>query len=406
MLAPYRRVLRKSGAWQFSTAGLLARLPISVVPISIVLMVTAYYDSYAMAGRVSAVFAIAQALCAPQLAKLVDRIGQARVMRPSLTVSVVALTGLGAAAWQLSPEMVLYLTAAIAGATTGAMGAMVRARWSLILDDADQVHTAYSLESVFDELVFVIGPVLATFLATSIHPVAGLAVAAVAAGGGGFWLLSQRSTEPAPSGRPAGADRGSVMRQGSMLTVALVFVAVGLMFGGVDVSTIAFAEERGLRSFAGVLLACLAVGSFSSGLLYGARSFASPLWQRLLLGLVGLALAASVLPLLGRVPLVALTLFAVGLGIGPTIITGNAVVQAVVPRVRLTEGLAWASTAIGVGFAGGMSLAGEVIERFDARAGYLAVLAAGWLAVLIALAGLRALRNQAHASALRAAESS
>ena len=396
MLAPYRRVLTKPGAWQFSTAGLVARLPISVVPISIVLMVTAYYDSYALAGRVSAVFAIAQAVCAPQLAKLVDRIGQARVMRPSLAVSVVALSGLAVAALLSSPEAVLYLTTGIAGATTGAMGAMVRARWSLILTDADQVHTAYSLESVFDELVFVVGPVLATFLATTIHPVAGLAVAAGAAGCGGFWLLSQRATEPAPSGRPVGTERRSVMRQGSMVTVALVFVAVGLVFGGVDVTTIAFAEEQGLRSFAGVLLACLAVGSFSSGLLYGARSFVSPLWQRFLLGLVGLAVAASMLTFIDHVALVALALFAVGLGIGPTIITGNAVVQAVVPRVRLTEGLAWASTAIGVGFAGGMSLAGEVIERFDAGAGYLVVLAAGWLAVLIALAGLRVLRNQAH----------
>lgn len=392
MLAPYRRVLTKPGAWQFSTAGVLARLPISMVTISIVLAVTALYDSYALAGRVSAVFAIAQAICAPQLAKYVDRLGQAKVMRKALAVAVVALTCLAIAAMITGPNTVLYLTAAVGGATAGSMGAMVRARWSLVLDDPGQVHIAYSLESALDELVFVIGPVLATFLATTWHPVAGLLVAVAACGIGGFWFLSQRATEPAPSGRPEGENRRSVMRSGGMITVALVFAAVGLIFGGVDVSTIAFAEERGVKSLAGVLLAICASGSLISGLLYGARTFTTALWIRFVLGVLFLAAGVSLFFTIDTVAVLAMVMFIVGFAISPTIIAGNALVQVMVPRSRLTEGLTWVVTAIGIGFAGGMSLTGWVVERFDAHTGYGVVLGAGWLAALVTLAGAWVLR--------------
>ena len=83
MLSPYRDILTRPGALAFSASGVLARLPMSMVGIGIVLMVSALYGSYGLAGRVSAVYVIAQALCSPQLARFVDRYGQARVMRPA-----------------------------------------------------------------------------------------------------------------------------------------------------------------------------------------------------------------------------------------------------------------------------------------------------------------------------------
>jgi hypothetical protein len=73
MLQPYRDVLTRPGALAFSATGVLARLPMSMVGIGIVLMVSSIYGSYGLAGRVSAVYVIAQAICSPQLARLVDR---------------------------------------------------------------------------------------------------------------------------------------------------------------------------------------------------------------------------------------------------------------------------------------------------------------------------------------------
>src|SRR5690606_27721578 len=147
VLAPYRKVLPAPGALAFSPAGALARPPPSMGTLSVVLLVGAVYGSSALAGQVAAVYAVARAVCAPQLAKLVDRYGQARVMRPWLVVAMAGLTGVAVAAMLHGPSWLLYPAAAIAGGTVGSMGALVRSRWNTVVEGPSQLHTAYSLES-------------------------------------------------------------------------------------------------------------------------------------------------------------------------------------------------------------------------------------------------------------------
>jgi MFS family permease len=239
----------------------------------------------------------------------------------------------------------------------------------------------------------VVGPVLATTLAAAINPMAGLVIATVAAAGGGFWFLAQRRTEPPPAGRPQGADRTSVMRNAGMVVIALVFVAMGIIFGGVDVSTVAFAESLGTPALAGVVLAVFATGSLVSGLLYGAREFVMALWKRFLIGIVALAVGASLFVLVDSLLVLAAVGFVTGFAIAPTIISGNALVRELVSPRRLTEGLTWVSTAIGVGFAIGSSTAGAVIDDHGPHAGYYVVVGAAALATAVALAGARGLRG-------------
>ena len=154
MLQPYREVLARPGATAFSAAGVLARLPMSMVGIGIVLMVSDIYGSYGLAGRIAAVYVIVHSLCSPVLARLVDRHGQARVMRPAIACTVVALAALVAIASVHGPTGPLYAAATLAGASIGSVGALVRARWSHVLKDPRHIHTAYSLESALVDLVF------------------------------------------------------------------------------------------------------------------------------------------------------------------------------------------------------------------------------------------------------------
>src|SRR5919107_5547386 len=182
----------------FSASGVLARLPIAMVGIGIVLMISSLTGSYGLAGRVSAVYVIANALCGPRIARVVDRHGQARVMRPAIAVSTLGLLALVLTATGGADHGWLYLTAVAAGAPAGSFGALVRARWSHVLRDPREVHTAYSLESALDELVFVVGPVLATALATSVAPAAGHLVPMGAAVGGGDLFPPLGGTEPPP----------------------------------------------------------------------------------------------------------------------------------------------------------------------------------------------------------------
>src|SRR5690606_18539280 len=155
-------ILSTPGTLAFSASAVIARLPMSMVGIGTILMIQGIYGSYALAGCVSAVLVVAQALFSPQIARLVDRAGQRRVTLPMLALTTIGLAGLILTAVLKAPQPLLYVFAAIAGATTGSFGSMVRARWTFALDDPRKLHTAYSLESALDELVFVVGPVLAT----------------------------------------------------------------------------------------------------------------------------------------------------------------------------------------------------------------------------------------------------
>ncbi|HEY0216684.1 MAG TPA: MFS transporter [Cellulomonas sp.] len=394
MFGPYRRVLSRPGALAFSSAGVIARLPMSMVGIGIVLMIESLHGSYGLAGSVSAVYVLAQAVCSPQLARLVDQHGQARVMRPAVSISATALVALVLCAVLDAPVPTLYLCAIGVGATVGSFGALVRARWSDAVGDARELHTAYSLESALDEVVFVVGPVLATTLATGVAPAAGLVVPVVGMVLGGYWFLSQRATEPAANPRVPGSSepRTSVMRSPGMIVLAVVFVAMGSIFGATDVATVAFAEEHGRPGLAGVILAVFAAGSMISGLLYGARHWVTPLWRRFAVGMAALAVGASLFVLVGSLPSLAVVMFVAGFAIAPTLVNGNALVQHFVPRTRLTEGLTWVGTSLGVGVSGGSSIAGVLIDSRGSHGGYLVVVGSAGLAVVAVLASLRVLR--------------
>ena len=289
MLRPYREVLARPGALAFSSAGVLARLPMSMVGIALVLGVSEVYESYGLAGQIIAVYVIVHSVSAPLLARLVDRHGQARVMQPAIRVAAAGLAGMVVALAAGAHPAWLFACAVVAGASIGSVGALVHARWTYVLRDPGAIHTAYSLESALDELVFIVGPVIATVLATGVGPTAGLWLPTVAVLLGGTLLLRQRTTEPPVVRRDAGAHHGTVLRSGGMVVLTLVFAATGSIFGATDVATVAFTEEHGAKSAAGGVLAIFALGSMLSGLGYGLPHWRSPLWRRFAIGVVALA---------------------------------------------------------------------------------------------------------------------
>lgn len=400
MLSPYRDVLSRPGALAFSAAGVVARLPMSMVGIAVVLAISSLYGSYTLAGAVSATYIVAQAVGAPLLSGWVDRLGQARVMRPAAVVTGAGLAMLAVASATRAPAGWLFAAALLTGAGSGSFGALVRARWSWVLGgDARAVHTAYSLESALDELVFVVGPVAVTTLATAVRPEAGLVVAALAVVGGGLWFCSQRRTEPALHPRSTGRARGTVLRLPAMAVLAVVFVPMGGIFGATEVATVAFASEHGNKAAAGLVLATFALGSLLAGLLYGARAWSAPLHRRFAGAVAALAVGVCLFVLVDGLLALAAVMFAVGFTISPSIITGNGLVQTHVPAGRLTEGLTWVATALNVGVSVGASLAGAQVDAGGARAAYLVVVASGAAVLLATLGALPVLRARASAVA-------
>ena len=379
MASNYVNILRKPGAFKFSATGLLARMPMSMVSISSLLAIQSEYHSYTLAGQVSAVTLIAFACTAPWLARRVDIYGQ-RFMIPFIMASCLAMVG------------------EIAGGTSGSMGALVRARWSNLLETPDEIHTAFALEAAMDEVAFIVGPILATMLVTNppLPVTSGLIVAVTAQAVGSLWFLSQRATEPPAKGRAAAqeqAGQSHVLRNGALVVTALTCLVLGGLFGANDVAIVASATEHGHKNLSGAILACFSTGSLVAALIHGSRQWHWPLQRQFVVGVTVLALGASTLIFAPNLWFVAVAAAITGMAIAPTFTTANQIVQHSVADNQITEGLTWLSTTINVGVSVGTFLAGLAIDNSGAHGGFLAVTVMSWLAVVIAWSGARTLRR-------------
>ncbi|GAA2181088.1 MFS transporter [Brooklawnia cerclae] len=393
MLSNYAEILRLPGAWTFSLAGFILRIPMSLVGISTILLIKAMYGNYTTAGAVSAVSVIGVVVGAPILARLVDAHGQRRVMGPALTISTLALAGLVVTAVSHAPIPVLFIAAAVSGASWGSPGALVRSRWSLVATSPRQLNTAYALEAAIDEFVFIVGPILATTLGTAIHPASGLVLAIVCLTIGGVAFLGQRATEPPVVARVHGEKRPTVLLNPVVVVLALTYIGAGTMFGANDVAVVAFTEEHGAPQLAGLLLAFFALGSFTAALIYGARTWRQPLWKLFAIGVVLLALGASTFLLARSLVMLGIIMWITGLTIAPTMTNVNTIISKVVPRVQLTEGLTWMSTAMNLGASAGSFLGGRAIDAQGAHGGFLVVVVFAWVMAVLMLVGLPRLRR-------------
>ncbi len=390
----YREVLSLPGALAFSMTGVLARVPMAFIGISTILMVRFIYGSYTLAGLVSAANVIAYAICAPLLARLVDRFGQAQVMIPSILISSVAMVGMIISAMNQAPPPVLIAVSILNGATAGSIGAMVRARWANTVRDARQLQSAYAMEAAFDELVFVLGPVVATLLATTVHPTAGLWVALFFTVFGSLAFLLQRKTQPPVNPPKKDQKRASVMKDPAMIVLALTYVGTGALFGANDLAVVASAEAVGLSSIAGAILGAMSFGSMLAALVYGSRVWGMPLWKLFLLGVGLLALGVSPFVLAPNLWVLAIMMFIAGIAIAPTMTNVNTIVQQIVPSARLTEGLTWMSTAMTFGTSLGSATGGPVIDNYSYHGGFLVVLGFGLAMFLTAALGYKTLRKR------------
>ena len=390
-LAAYRQVLAVPGAALFSATGLVARLPVSMVGLGIVLLVEGRTGSYAYAGAVSAAYVFANAVVSILHGRWADRFGQARALPPAIALFGAAVVGLVLAVQADAPTPVPHLFAALAGGALPQVGSCVRARWSFALRDrhGGQVQTAYALESVVDEGVFILGPILVTALATAVDPVLGLGVAVVAGVGGTLALAAQRATQPPAHPRPARRERVAGSRPPlpwrAIVPVTVVSFALGTLFGAAEVTTVAFTDEAGRPGLAGPLLALWALGSLAAGVVVGAVHWRTGPELRVRWGITALTLTLAPLPLVDSLWVMGAALLVGGLAISPTLIGTLAFAAEVVPAQRLTEGMAVLHTGLAAGVAPGAAVAGVVIDAYGASAAYAVPAVAGALGVLAAL---------------------
>ncbi|MGW1791581.1 MFS transporter [Streptomyces tubercidicus] len=395
-LAPYRRIFAVPGTRAFTAANLLARLPMGMLSISAVLMIAGSRGSYALAGAVTATGLAATALAGPWTARLIDRHGQSRIAVPATALATLGSLSLLLCVHYGAPDWTLFASYA-ATATTPNTGGMSRARWAhLFRDDPAARHTANSFEQAADELCFLLGPLLATLLCTTLVPEAGTAAGAALLLTGVLLFASQRRTEPPVTARTAShSPTRSPLRLPGLPPLLGTFLCTGAIFGSLEVVTLAYADAHGIRSAGGVLLALQAAGSGAAGLLYGALRPGRDRPGRRFLRCTAAMAALMLLPPLAATTdspaALAAALLLAGMATAPTMVTGMDLIQSRTPPGQLNEGMTLAVTALLSGIAAGSAGGGWAVDHLaGAGTAYAVPAAAAALALTVTLLAHRA----------------
>lgn len=386
----YLTLLSDRTALAFSVAGFVARLPMSMTGLSIVLLISLSTGSYGRAGIVTACATVVGAVAAPWWGRRIDRIGQARALVIAALICNLSLAVLLITVLLELPLLVTCVAGVGVGLGFPSAGSAVRARWTHRLRNSPLLSTAFAFEAVVDEVVFIVGPVLATFLATSVHPALGLALCVVLGLVGAIALALQKGSQPPVAARgpapgaEADTEPGRLSVTG-LLPVVLGCAALGMLFGGMEVLVVAFAESAGVLPFAGLIMMAWSSGSLISGVVTGTIAWRISPARRFRVGAV--LLAASMVPLVfvQQPVVVALLLVLSGLAIAPTLIATVAVTQEAVSASRLTEALGWTTTGMAAGVAAGAAGLGQLIDHFGTPAGFWGAVGIGVLLVLSAL---------------------
>ena len=390
MGSSYLAVLRLPRARPLLLASLVGRLSNATGPLSVVLFVQDQTGSLALAGAASAAIALASGLLAPVRGRLVDRYGQRRCLPPMALAFAAALAGMVAVTRPGPAVAATVGLAAAAGASAPPLGASMRVLWLSLVGQGPRLQTAYALDAVLDELLFVAGPLLAGGLATLYRPAAGVLVTAGLALVGTLGFVAspvsraQAGTGAARSDRAGWAGALSVP---GMRTLALSLAGVGAAIGIWEIGLVGAAREAGSAEAASLTLAAWAAASAVGGLWYGSRTWRTLPGRRYLGLLAVLVLACAPMPLTGSLLALGAVMALVGLVLAPLESSAYVLAAELAPPGTLTESATWMTTAINVTGAAGLAVAGSLADRVGVPATLAVACACTAAGLLVALTG-------------------
>jgi len=375
----------------------LARLPLAMLTIGSMTLVTATTGSYALGGLAAAMVGLGSAVGGPSIGYLADRFGQRPILMTVAlihSILLVLLTLLGDSGPDLSvPQLVIMCM--VTGATGPQVGPMSRVRWIAMTRQQKKnpkvLSAALSLESMFDELGFVFGPVAVGLLASLVNPVLPLYLAAIMT----LVLVpifathsTGHAVKPVKNSKTVEKVRISAAQVAAIGALVLGMIALGTVFGSSAAGTLAFAGDQG--------------NSNEGGLLYGAMGLSSAIaaisvaaWPQYFRQINRWILCGGLLTIFSfgmhmasSTPWMVVALFIAGFAVGPVIVTVMTLGGEVAPAARLSTVMTMLSAGIVVGTAIGNGLAGVFADSL----GYLGafwVSTGGALVILLAALAMK-----------------
>lgn len=361
MVSRYRSVLYVKGVRRLLVTSVLARMPLGICSLAILLFVREQTGSFLAAGLAVAAFTLTGAAVAPVQGALLDRFGQLRVLVPCAGgqgALLIALVVLGDGA----PSVAIITLAGLAGALTPPISACVRVLWPQVALDAAAREAAYALDAITQEIIWTCGPLLVAVVVELASPAGAVLMgAAITVLGTGLFasssLVASWRAEPT-EGR---SRKGALESPGLRVLLASVTLT-GMTIGAIEVGLPALAAHLGSRGSSGVLLALWSVGSMLGGLLYGTHAWRASMgtrYEALLASVV--LLTASLLLAHSLAGGMALSVLA-GLAVAPMFSCQYTLVNALAPRGTMAQAFTWQTAALVAGIAAGSALSGTLVD--------------------------------------------
>jgi MFS family permease len=363
---------------------MIGRIPLAMNTVALVFLVSDVRGSFTLAGLTSAFYTLSGAAISPRVGKLADQFGTKAVFIPVTAINLMATVGVLYFIHHSTIGLLFF--AALAGATFPNFGTITRTRWSRSLSDPKELDSALSLESVFDETAFVVGPALAGLLLALYGPnspliasmifltIAGLGIGLTSTDHGGFAKVHEDHS------------RG-ILAIPYVKTLLLSLISLGLLFGSNFVVIIAVATEGGREAEGGLWVGLYPIGSAVSGLIYGLIHWKISSSIRYTASLIIMTFCTSGILFFQDLETIVFWIIVSGIAIGPALISANAFLKELVPLSRLNESFAFLGAALSIGITVGSTISGVIVDKFDGWKGFYFMTAATALSALISLFG-------------------
>jgi MFS family permease len=348
----YADLLRTPGVARIIAAQLTARFPSGMISLGFLLHIEGIFDSYAYAGIVLAATSVGQAISGPLTSRLMGVLGMRRVLVTAISVCAVALTAIALAQLPIWGYVIL---GAIVGLSYPPIQPAVRTIYPKMVNGR-QLTPLFSLDASAQEIIWIAGPVVVTFVGTQVSTVAGVLLSVVFLIGGGAWFVL--SPEVGRVRIPRSKRRfGSVLTKPPVLIATIVgFLVVGSC-AAIEAGVVASFGQEGAES--GIVLAIWAVASLVGGLAFGNIPIGPwALARRVLVIAIGASLAIFAS---GFWPL-AVTLVIAGICLAPALAVMFSAVSASVKFSDTAEAYGWVGTGQLIGAAAGSAVAGFLID--------------------------------------------